>query len=359
MTILTALFPVALVGLLTCLLPALVAPTLPFGVRIPPQRVDEPAVRQQRRAYFWRTGVIAVAATVVAAFVPPLVAAPLALVPLAAALICYALARRAIRSAKAAGDWYAGLTQAVATDTTWRSEPPAFPWLWTLPALAILIATAVTGAVRYPNLPGRLAVHIGANGVADRFADKSIPTAFTLVFLQLFVTVLVLALLGVTYRSRPETDAADPAGSIDRYRRFLAALAPAMLMLVALVNASLLVGSLRIWEIVAATSASVGLTAGLPLLGIALLIVQMVRVGQAGARLRTPAPATPTGGVVNRDDDANWVGGLLYMNREDPAILVARRFGVGWTLNLGHPLSWLVLLATVAIVVVLVVIRRH
>jgi uncharacterized membrane protein len=251
------------------------------------------------------------------------------------------------------------LTQAVATDTTWRSEPPPFPWLWTLPALAILVATAVIGAMHYPNLPSTLAVHIGANGVADRFADKSISTAFTLVFLQLFVTVLVLALLGVTYRSRPETDAADPAGSVDRYRRFLAALAPAILMVVALVNASLLVAALRIWELIPATSASVGLTAGLPLLGVALLLVQTVRVGQAGTRLRNPAPATSNPSVVNRDDDANWVGGLVYMNREDPAILVPRRFGVGWTLNLGHPLSWVVLLALVGIVVVLVVIRRH
>jgi uncharacterized membrane protein len=176
---------------------------------------------------------------------------------------------------------------------------------------------------------------------------------------QAFVTVLGQVLLAAAYRSRPETDAADPAGSVDRYRRFLAALTPTILLLFALVNASLLVGSLRIWELIPATSASVGLTAGLPLLGIALLFVQMVRVGQAGARLRTAAPAASGDGVVNRDDDANWVGGLVYMNREDPAIVVPRRFGVGWTLNLGHPLSWFLLLATIGIVVVIVVIRRH
>jgi uncharacterized membrane protein len=37
------------------------------------------------------------------------------------------------------------------------------------------------------------------------------------------------------------------------------------------------------------------------------------------------------------DDDHYWKGGLVYVNRRDPALLVPKRFGVGWTINLGHP----------------------
>jgi uncharacterized membrane protein len=29
--------------------------------------------------------------------------------------------------------------------------------------------------------------------------------------------------------------------------------------------------------------------------------------------------------------------GLLYLNRDDPAVMVGSRFGVGWTFNLGNP----------------------
>jgi uncharacterized membrane protein len=42
---------------------------------------------------------------------------------------------------------------------------------------------------------------------------------------------------------------------------------------------------------------------------------------------------------------------VLYVNRDDPAVMVGKRFGVGWTLNFGNPRSWLlvgVLLALVA-----------
>jgi uncharacterized membrane protein len=35
------------------------------------------------------------------------------------------------------------------------------------------------------------------------------------------------------------------------------------------------------------------------------------------------------------DDDRYWRGGVIYINRDDPAVFVPKRFGVGWTVNLG------------------------
>jgi uncharacterized membrane protein len=34
---------------------------------------------------------------------------------------------------------------------------------------------------------------------------------------------------------------------------------------------------------------------------------------------------------------------LLYVNRDDPAIMAGSRFGAGWTLNLGNPAAWLII----------------
>jgi len=102
---LVLLLPVALVGLFTCIVPALTAPTLQFGVRIPPQRVQAPVIRQQRRAYFWRTGLVAVVITAAAAFVPAgsaWLTGALILLLLAAGLGCYFLARERIIAVKEA-----------------------------------------------------------------------------------------------------------------------------------------------------------------------------------------------------------------------------------------------------------------
>jgi uncharacterized membrane protein len=77
------------------------------------------------------------------------------------------------------------------------------------------------------------------------------------------------------------------------------------------------------------------------------------RLGQGGAR-RAPAASggSPVGdGTV----DAHWKLGLIYVNRDDPAVFVEKRFGIGYTLNFGNPQAWAVLAvmvvaATIALV---------
>ena len=36
------------------------------------------------------------------------------------------------------------------------------------------------------------------------------------------------------------------------------------------------------------------------------------------------------------------------VNRDDPAVMVGSRFGVGWTFNLGNPVAWLIIAGIVA-----------
>jgi Family of unknown function (DUF5808) len=57
------------------------------------------------------------------------------------------------------------------------------------------------------------------------------------------------------------------------------------------------------------------------------------------------------GRTGRRPPDAAWKGSL-YSNPSDPALLVPKRFGIGYTLNFGNPWSWAVLAFVLAIVVV-------
>src|SRR6516165_744171 len=149
----------------------------------------------------------------------------------AADLGCYWLARNKITAVKRAEDWYAGHRQVIATDTSWRTDPPRFPVRWLIPALAVIAATVIVGVIRYPDLPARLAVGFG------------------IVVGQLYVTLLWTGLMVLVYRSRPDIEATDPAASTRRYRRFLAACTRAVLTLLALVNLSLLLAALRTWQV--------------------------------------------------------------------------------------------------------------
>jgi uncharacterized membrane protein len=42
--------------------------------------------------------------------------------------------------------------------------------------------------------------------------------------------------------------------------------------------------------------------------------------------------------------------GFFYTNKDDANIFVPREFSFGYTLNFGHPISWLIVAAIIAII---------
>jgi uncharacterized membrane protein len=352
---------VGFAGIGMVIAPVISKPTVPFGVRVPPERTVAPVVRAQRRVYACRTAIF-VACCTTAAFLLPAGAAwwlprLILVLELAACLVCLQLARRQITAVKHAEHWFAGHRQAVVADTAWRASPPRFPVRWLLPALVLIVAAVATGLLRYPELPVRLTLSAG------RVVPRSPASAFAPVIGQVFVTGLWTAVLLLVYRARPDLDAADPRASAARYRAFLGRAARTMLTVVACVDLTLLLYALRNWQLLR-------LPGGIVLLpvvaGLLAIIAMSIRAGQGGFRLAPfpagpyPASSAPAGATVgtadrklgpataDRDDDRFWRGGLFYVNRDDPALMVAKRFGVGWTLNFGNRVAWLVLFALVA-----------
>jgi uncharacterized membrane protein len=343
---LAAVSPVLVVGALMCSAPAASRPTVQFGVRVPRERADAAVIRRERRAYYWRTAAIGACCTAVAVTVQGHGSWWLSrtiLVPeLAAGLSCFAVARRKIAAVKNADGWFAGLRQTIVTDTSWRTDPPCFPVRWLMPALVVIAATVAIGALRYPGLPVHLLTPSG---------HRVLKSALIVLVVagQLYVTALCSGILLIVHRSRPDIEAADPAASMLRYRRFLAAFTRALLTLVALVDATLLLIALRDWQIYRLPGIGRALPVLPPVVGVLLVVTVALRSGQGGSRLnrnvRGLAPATGT----DRDDDRFWKAGLLYINRDDPAIVVAARFGAGWTLNYGNRVAWLIIAGIVAV----------
>ncbi len=173
---LTAVVAVLLVGVLICVAPALTRPTLQFGVRVPPQHTGAAVIRRERRAYYWRTAAVVLCCTAAALALAGTGSARLTAIvlpaELAAGLGCFWVARERITAVKNAEGWFAGLRQAVVADTSWRTEPLRFPVVWLIPPVAVLVATAIIGATRYPDLPSRVAVGFTASGAPDRWVSQ-------------------------------------------------------------------------------------------------------------------------------------------------------------------------------------------
>jgi uncharacterized membrane protein len=342
---LAAVSPVLVVGALMCLMPAVTRPTLQFGVRVPHEWAGAPVIGRERRAYHWRTAAIGVCCTLVAVTVqgdwPSWLTRIILLPELAADFGCFLVARWKIAAVKNADGWFAGLRQTVVADTSWRADPPRFPVRWLVPALAVMAATVAVGALRYPGLPAHI-----VNGSGHRVPKSAV--SVLIVAGQLYFTALWSGLMLIVHRSRPDIDAADPAASTLRYRRFLAAFTRALLTLAALIDVSLLLVALRDWQVYQPS----GIGRALPALpfaaGVLLLGSVAARMGQGGSRLNGNVRGLARAAGTDRDDDRFWKAGLLYVNRDDPAIVVGARFGVSWMLNFGNPVAWLLLAGFVA-----------
>lgn len=70
------------------------------------------------------------------------------------------------------------------------------------------------------------------------------------------------------------------------------------------------------------------------------------------AKESTRADRLPTS-TTFRDDDRYWPGGFFYNNPDDPALFVPKRYGLGWTMNFGHPQAKLVMIGMLVVFLVL------
>ncbi len=335
-----------LIVALTCLvlmLPALARPTLPFGVRVTADRVADPVIVGQRRAFTRLVLGAGAAAVVVAVLVG---AGPLWATLLAAVdFLLYLRANRTIRAAKRTGGWRAGRRQGVTVDTTFRTDPVRVPWRHLIPADLVLLATAVVGWLQYADLPATIMRFRGFGLDPGTREPTTWAAAFEPVLFQAGIVVLVPLVTLAVLRARPDLDAARPRGSARRYRVYLHGVATMTLLLGAALNLGLAVTALQLWEVVPATLPW-RIAAYLPLAVMVVLLVRWDRrVGSAGHRLPAlPDEEDEDSGVVQRDDDAHWyLAGLMYVNRRDPAAFVHARIGHSWTMNLGSPVAWVVL----------------
>ncbi|WP_438490358.1 DUF1648 domain-containing protein [Streptomyces sp. S186] len=168
--------------------------------------------------------------------------------------------------------------------------------LWLLPNAALLAALLLWGVLRYPHLPSRIPRHIGSDGV-DAWTERSIGSAFVLVFVHVGVTVLVTACAELTLRVTPQAELPKEAASfgeglvrssLNRPRTRASALrtARALLVLNACTGVSLLIGCGVLWRSTPDQEVSGWLFAAMLL---PLLAGTAVTVAAAMRDRRTPA----------------------------------------------------------------------
>lgn len=82
-----------------------------------------------------------------------------------------------------------------------------------------------------------------------------------------------------------------------------------------------------------------------------VFIFAFVKIGQGGRNLQGEEKDE-----LYKDDDDNWILGGMYFNKKDPAWMVEKRRGIGWTVNFANPKAWLAIGGLVIFIIINIVI---
>ncbi|GHO87329.1 DUF1648 domain-containing protein [Dictyobacter formicarum] len=332
--------------------------TIPFGVRIPPDRVDAPIIAHVRRDY--HTGLIVIALLVGAASwffaqYNSWVYASFAEIAVTTVLVYfyYYSAHKRIAHVKEREGWYNGLRQVVMTEIG-ASQPvvrrPSL--LWLLPSLLILIAIISIGILRYPALPAMIPTHFGADGQPNQWTDKAM-ALWTLPLPVILVTGLLYTLAYYLPHTRQQLDPANPEADLERQRLLRQGTSKLLLVIATTTNLIFLFTALLVFGVLPSSSSVtiVPVVTAIMVLVLAGTIIYLTRL-MANQNQSQRTQLDPNKKFVARDDDRYWIGGILYYNPEDPALWVEKRMGLGWTINFGNPMGKIIAVAFVLIIII-------
>ncbi|WP_180272233.1 DUF1648 domain-containing protein [Actinomyces ruminis] len=231
--------------------------------------------------------------------------------------------------------WYEG-KRVRKLATIAATEEPANSVAWYVVSVLLLLVAAVFVLLRYDALPDPLPIHWGADGTVDGWARRSPLQVLLPAVIGLGLIVLVALCARIIHRRLLRTTPVD--GDRGRARRLTttqALLITRAMGPLALATSASFAGILVLPLMKPPTAARwwLAVTVAVTCLLILWIIADLIRLSRRFTRRLTPIDAD------SPDDDALWLGGLFYINRADPSLLVPKRAGVGVDLNYGHPVG--------------------
>lgn len=244
-------------------------------------------------------------------------------------------------------------TMAVVGEETPQTISPAWCLLYLIP----IVVTSAFLFLQYKQLLPAIPVHINLPGNVQTVAKTSFAAGIP-VYLELFFAAIFSATVAVIGKSRKPLDPDFPELSAYAYGAY--ARAQSMLLVGMGLLFITVVGGVMAASFAGALSMQVSLLLLVFFVICILAVVLAVSIayGQNGSRLlkRLVAEkgAQPTQISIASENSA-WKGGLVYFNPEDPAAIVPKRFGIGWTCNFARPSAWVGSVVFLGIVVGFVV----
>ena len=328
---------IVLVAVSSHLAPYLTRRDIFFGVTVPSGFRDGSIGRSVSRRYaaeIWFLAVVAAAVIVTSPM--PLVSGPMLLAQSLGASVAFVNARRKVRPHAAAP---ATVREAA------LGPRPGLPGGFIAQAgpFLILCGAAAYLGFRWEDVPARFPTHWNLAGKPDGWTLKSVAGVFQGVSIGVVVCSMTLfTSYAVLHWTRlPRVSGTDG----QQARRVRHA------NLMAMLTSEYLIALLLAWTSVVSMFSDHAGNLRLPL-AFRVAPFALLIIGTFAVRLMRVVGASDGPPIGDTTPDSCWIFGKLYFNRADPALFVEKRMGLGYTLNLGNPVSWLVMIVAVTAIAI-------
>lgn len=256
----------------------------------------------------------------------------------------YAKNHIALANWKKTEKWTAGQSERKVVDLQFREQLKLLPSVYFIVPSIITVGLGILGLSEYDTLPNQIPTHWGHNGEADTFAEKSWGSVSALPLMTLVLQGMMLFFNGAMKQSGAKIQVRHKKRSREHqlaFRKY-----SSWLLFIVTITVTLLMGYLQLTIIYPETmssSVTLGFSLGYLVVILGSVLYYTVKVGQSGTRIAVSERDVIPEDAIDMDDDQYWKFGLFYVNKNDPSILVEKRFGIGWTVNMGHKGSWIFL----------------
>lgn len=236
-------------------------------------------------------------------------------------------------------NWTEQYKVSIVIDTTFRKEKLTYSnWLYIIPFVIIILTIIYTFSV-YDMIPNEVPRHISASGKIT-YSEKSPGILLMLPLIQLFMIGIFLIVNYVIKQSKQQVSTTQPEISkrqnvIFRKRWSLYTFITGTLVVLLF---SFLQLTFIYEHLIKYIDPIMYTVIGLILVS---TIILSINTGQGGSRIKVKVQSDQT--EIDRDDDQHWKLGQFYFNKNDPAIFIEKRFGIGWSANFARPITWIFL----------------
>lgn len=259
----------------------------------------------------------------------------------------YLLAYRQMVGLKKEKQWKVASSNVV-VDTEFRKRQLTVSPKWYILYGLIFVASIVTVAIMYDQLPQMLTTQVNSSGEGTTFMEKD-RALMVLLGTQLFVMALMVFIQFIIKKAKQTLSSTNTQQSIEANVSFRHVFSVILYVLGLAVGLVMYMSLLFTMGIIHSSELFLVLTLILVFVPTGILLIYSLKYGQDGSRLTREGRD-----VIDKDDDHLWKLGVLYFNPKDPSVFISKRVGIGWTLNYARWQSWMFFVVLAAVIIIVV-----